>query len=192
MIPGLAVPPGFEEGASRFAAMVLERNRRVNLVGPGEAGRIWTRHVMESASYALLLDRDRPVVDVGSGAGFPGMVLALLGFDVVMVEARRARYLFLEYALERLPSCRARVLRGRIEDMVPLEAQYTARAVRPAPEMLCILSRVGASGILVTRDDPGGGAQPGPERTLVLPCPPLDRPGVLSQYRIPVSAGLRR
>ena len=183
---GIRFPDGFEDAAGLFMAMIRERNRFVNLVGPGEAGRLWERHVLESAAFSMLLDPSRPVVDIGSGAGFPGMILALLGFEVTMLEPRRNRALFLEYAAERLCPANASVVRSRLEDWPGTAPQFTARALMPVADLLLLLEELGHSGSVTVRLPPGEPAQPGWDRVFTLPVPPLDRPGVLVQYRIPI------
>ena len=71
-----------------------------NLLGPLEMRRLWSRHILESVAYIPLLARDTPVVDIGSGAGFPGVVLSLFGFQTTLVESRRKRFLFLLWVSE--------------------------------------------------------------------------------------------
>jgi 16S rRNA (guanine527-N7)-methyltransferase len=169
---------------SRFASLISLRSRRVNLMGPGEEARLWTRHFPESALYSLLLDRSRPVADIGSGAGFPGVVLAALGFEVVLLEPRRARFLFLEHAVASLEGMSARPVRARVEE-AGLTGQFVARAVMPPGRLLRLLGDAAATGTLTMMEPAGARSGVEPAAGLELPCPPLDRPGLLSQYRIP-------
>jgi 16S rRNA (guanine(527)-N(7))-methyltransferase RsmG len=194
---GLEATRSFIDGASLFMDLVRERGRAVNLTGPGEMARLWERHVLESAAFAMLLDRGRPVADIGSGAGFPGIVLALLGFEVILIEPRRNRALFLEYALERLGIRSAAVERCRLEEWRRSAPQYTARAVMPFEKLVRLMDDLGLCGTLTTRIPDSPAAPPGAEREMKLPVPPLDRPGLLVQYRIPVrrpspAAGTRK
>ncbi len=194
---GLEAPGSFIDGASLFMDLVRERGRAVNLTGPGEMARLWERHVLESAAFALLLDRGRQVADIGSGAGFPGIVLALLGFEVILIEPRRNRALFLEHALESLGIRSASVERCRLEDWRKSASQYTARAVMPFDKLVRLMDGLGLCGTLTTRTPCAPAAPPGAERELELPVPPLDRPGLLVQYRIPIrrpspAAGTRK
>ncbi len=91
------------------------------LIGPREPGRIWTRHVLNSAAIAGLLDVGGRVVDVGTGAGLPGIPLAIaradLRVDLVEPLERRTRFLQLALADPGLAGCR--VVRARAEDAVP-------------------------------------------------------------------------
>ncbi|MGH6996172.1 MAG: 16S rRNA (guanine(527)-N(7))-methyltransferase RsmG, partial [Stellaceae bacterium] len=63
-----------------YVALLTAWNRRINLVGANTIGDVWRRHILDSAQLMPLLpDRTRVVIDVGSGAGLPGLVLAMLG-----------------------------------------------------------------------------------------------------------------
>ncbi len=183
---GIDDPGGFAAGADRFMSMIRDRGRVMNLTGPGETVRLWERHLLESAAFSLLLDRSRPIADIGSGAGFPGIVLALLGFEATLIEPRRNRALFLEYASRELGLSRVTVVRCRLEDWTGASPQFTARALMPLERLLVLMEKLGHSGTLTVRVPPGDGGVEGAIHSLVLPVPPLDRPGVLAQYRIPI------
>ena len=91
------------------------------LIGPREPVRLWTRHVLNCAALAELLPRGSGVVDVGSGAGLPGLVLAIARPDcrVTLVEPLERRVRFLVEAVERLRLTNCRVVRGRAQDAPP-------------------------------------------------------------------------
>ncbi len=106
------------------------------LIGPREPTRIWTRHVLNSASIAGLLDPGIRVVDVGTGAGLPGIPLAVARSDlhVDLLEPLDRRTRFLHLAVEDLHLDRCRVVRARAEDAVPGAGNadaVTSRAVAP-------------------------------------------------------------
>ena len=108
-------------------------NRRLSLVGPGTAGEVVERHYGESlAALPLILSSDRSLLDIGSGAGFPGLVLALLGAgEMHLVEADQRKAAFLTEAA-RVLNLEIQVHACRIEDMPPLQADLvTARALAP-------------------------------------------------------------
>lgn len=164
-----------------------ERASTSNLLGPRELSRLWCRHVLESLAYAGLLDRDRPVWDIGSGAGFPGVPLALAGYEVTLVEPRRKRHLWLRYSLE-VAGVPGRVLRGRGGQVcrnAPGGCQFVCRAVGSPKEMLRMLRSYPHSGGTLTLrrgpDSPAAGAA----RVRRLAAPPLDRDGLLVQFRLP-------
>ena len=127
----------------RAYAEVLEKwNKAVNLVGRGTLADLWRRHMLDSAQLFDLLppapaDRPRRLVDLGSGAGFPGLVLAVLGAgEVHLVEADARKAAFLREA--------ARVTRTevafhvkRAETLPALQADVvTARAFAPLTDLL--------------------------------------------------------
>ncbi|MDH5223750.1 MAG: class I SAM-dependent methyltransferase [Actinomycetota bacterium] len=84
----------------RFEGLVRERALPMGMVGPSDAGRLRERHLMDSLRAAPHLPERGTVCDLGSGAGFPGLVLAIARPDLrfVLVEVRRNRARFLEQA----------------------------------------------------------------------------------------------
>lgn len=111
------------------------------LIGPRESGRLWTRHVLNSAVVAPLLADGASVVDVGSGAGLPGIPLAIARPDctVILVEPLLRRTVYLAEIVSDLGLTNCRVMRGRAEDVIgKLRADavdgadvVTSRAVAP-------------------------------------------------------------
>lgn len=86
-------------------------------------------HALESLlGVSLLEPRDR-VLDIGSGGGFPGIPLAIAGFDVTLLEPRERRAAFLKHVLRRIPGLPARVSAGRVEDLEP-GARFDAASIR--------------------------------------------------------------
>lgn len=125
--------------AQRYAELLTGPGIERGLVGPREPGRIWERHLLNCAALSPLLPPDARVVDVGSGAGLPGLVLAVRRPDlrVDLVESLRRRTDFLTEVVEGLGlGDRVRVIRGRVEDPEVVarvgQAQWvTARALAP-------------------------------------------------------------
>jgi 16S rRNA (guanine527-N7)-methyltransferase len=120
------------EQARAFTADHAQHGEERGLIGPLELERLWSRHVVNSVLVAPLLAPGR-VGDVGSGAGLPGLVLAIARPDVhlVLIEPMERRTDWLSEEAERLGLRNVTVLRGRAEDVVPdpLLDQVTARAV---------------------------------------------------------------
>jgi 16S rRNA (guanine527-N7)-methyltransferase len=118
--------------ARAFAADLAEHGEPLGLIGPLEVERLWSRHVVNCALVAPLLRPGR-VGDVGSGAGLPGLVLAIARPDVelVLIEPMERRTDWLSAEAERLGLDNVTVVRGRAEDVHPdpLLDQVTARAV---------------------------------------------------------------
>jgi 16S rRNA (guanine527-N7)-methyltransferase len=105
------------------------------LIGPRETARLWDRHLLNCAVVGELLPDAGQLVDVGSGAGLPGIVLAILrpDLDVVLLESMLRRVAFLQECVESLGITNASVVRGRAEEYSgKIRADVvTARAVAP-------------------------------------------------------------
>lgn len=117
----------------QFTADLAEHGERLGLIGPLEVGRLWTRHVLNSALVAPYLQSGGRLADVGSGAGLPGLVLALARPDVevTLIEPMERRTDWLRDEAQRLGLRNVTVLRARAEDARdagPFD-QVTARAV---------------------------------------------------------------
>jgi len=109
------------------------------LIGPREAPRLWDRHLLNCAALGEVVTEGAHVVDVGSGAGLPGLVLAIARPDLrlTLVEPLERRTVFLEEVADRLGLEGVVVSRGRAEDHVGLEADVvTSRAVAPLPRLM--------------------------------------------------------
>lgn len=123
----------------RFTAALAEQGEERGLIGPLELPRLWTRHVLNSALVAPLL-RPGLVGDVGSGAGLPGLVLAIVRPDVrfVLIEPMERRILWLQEQVDALRLDNVSVLRARAEEVrlpEPLD-QVTARAVSALSKLI--------------------------------------------------------
>ncbi|MDR7323564.1 16S rRNA (guanine527-N7)-methyltransferase [Catenuloplanes niger] len=126
------------ELAARFAHLLGTDGVVRGLIGPREAPRIWERHLLNCAALAELIPSGASVVDVGSGAGLPGIVLAVARPDltIALVEPLARRTAFLAEAVTALGlDDTTTVIRGRAEEVVgsPLSPAdvVTARAVAP-------------------------------------------------------------
>ena len=170
-----------------FSKILERENRTTNLMGPSEAARIWPRHLLESVAYAPMLDPSREVIDVGSGAGFPGMVLAIIGFEVLMLEPRRKRFEFLGNAAAELGLGNARTRRRKLLSCGPFPAgtQFVARSVLKPETLLGQMMEICPVRFSCTRRYGPGTGIPESAVILDLPSPPLDRPGVMVQFRHP-------
>jgi 16S rRNA (guanine527-N7)-methyltransferase len=132
--------------ASAFVARLATDGVTRGLIGPREVPRLWERHVLNSAAVAEAVPAGARVVDVGSGAGLPGIPLGLARPDVelTLVEPMARRVEFLEEVVGELAGptgLRWRVIRGRAEDRSVLGAVgavdvVTARAVAPLPRLV--------------------------------------------------------
>lgn len=127
------------ELARRYTIDLARRGEELGLIGPLELPRLWTRHIINCALLAPLLKPGR-VGDVGSGAGLPGMVLAIARPDVhiVLIEPMERRVDWLLHESRELGLENVTVVRARAEDArldAPLD-QVTARAVTALSKLI--------------------------------------------------------
>ena len=138
----LALVPVSRETLARleqFVAALLTWQRRINLIAPATVSELWTRHVADSLQLVPLAPTARTWLDLGSGGGFPGLVIACAladtpGARVHLVESNGKKAAFLREAV-RLTGAPAIVHQARIEQMgtkldEPIDA-VTARALAP-------------------------------------------------------------
>ncbi|WP_018684251.1 16S rRNA (guanine(527)-N(7))-methyltransferase RsmG [Actinokineospora enzanensis] len=130
------------EVAERFVALLAEHGVARGLIGPREVDRLWDRHVLNSAVLAEGVPTGARVVDVGSGAGLPGVPLAIARPDlnVTLVEPMARRVAWLDEVVETLALTTVTVVRGRAEEPAVrsrvLGAEVvTARAVAPLAKL---------------------------------------------------------
>jgi 16S rRNA (guanine527-N7)-methyltransferase len=127
------------EKLEAYVALLTEENRRQNLVSAATLDQVWDRHIVDSAQLVRFEPaRGASWIDIGSGAGLPGIIVAcLVGGPVTMVEPRRLRADFLHRVVESL-DLRANVLCEKAERAEGKFAVITARAVAPLAELLKI------------------------------------------------------
>jgi 16S rRNA (guanine527-N7)-methyltransferase len=132
------VPRETIERLERLVAIVREENANQNLIASSTLDTIWSRHIVDSAQLLALAPTTGKWIDLGSGAGFPGLVIGLLGrHNVVLAESRVKRATFLQAAVKQLRLAdRVSVAAGRIE-MLPAD-QFdivSARAYAPLEKL---------------------------------------------------------
>lgn len=125
--------------AERYALLLTGPGVERGLIGPAEAGRIWDRHILNCAVVAELVPDRCVLADLGSGAGLPGIILAMLRpeAEVTLIEPMARRVAFLDECVAELGLERVRVVRGRAEDLAgEVRADIvTARAVAPLDKL---------------------------------------------------------
>lgn len=127
--------------AERYAALLATAGVTRGLIGPREAPRLWERHLLNCAVLEELLPADATVCDIGSGAGLPGVVLAVARPDlrITLVEPLLRRTTFLEEVVAELAlGDRVEVVRGRAEELHGERTfdVVTSRAVAPLERLL--------------------------------------------------------
>ena len=133
------VPRETWDRLERYVAILLSAMDEQNLIAESTRPHIWARHIVDSAQL-LLLVRDAGEgewVDLGSGAGLPGIVVACLSDrPVLMIETRRKRIDFLNNVIAQLGLRHARVFGGRVESAASMRAAViSARAYAPLPKL---------------------------------------------------------
>lgn len=142
-----------------LVALLLKWQKTINLVAPKTVPEVWTRHVADSLQVAALIPPDaRIVVDLGSGGGFPGLVIAAVlkdrdGAEIHLIESDQRKSAFLREAA-RAMAVRAKVHNARIEsalsDWPPGADVVTARALAPLKDLIGLaapLLKAGTPGI---------------------------------------------
>lgn len=126
-----------------YADLVAKWNPRINLVSRNTLPVLWDRHIIDSAQLYRFVPGPAPIwADLGSGGGFPGIVMAILSLQArpeaehILVESDQRKCAFLIEAI-RVTGCRAKVLNARVEKLPPMQASViTARALAALPELL--------------------------------------------------------
>jgi len=155
--------------AREYAHLLATEGVTRGLIGPRETDRLWDRHLLNCAVVDELLPERGELVDIGSGAGLPGLVLAMVrpSLRVILVESMLRRCVFLEECAEQLKLENVQVVRGRAEELTgkiqadvataravaPLErlAGWAAGLLRPGGELLAIKGQSAAAEITAAR-----------------------------------------
>ena len=134
------------ETLEEFVGLLKAENEHQNLIASGSIDAIWRRHIVDSLQLLQHVPRgtEGAWLDLGSGAGFPGLVVSIATPDrqLVLVESRRKRVEWLQGITERFALTNCRVLGSRIEsvDIFPAGV-ISARAFAPLPKLLAISAR---------------------------------------------------
>ncbi len=122
-----------------YESVLRKWQSAINLVGPSTIGNIWERHFLDSAQiYPLISNKDGVLVDLGSGAGFPGLVLAVMGLgNVHLIESDQRKATFLREAA-RIMNVPVFVHGKRVSDVfIDRKVDFvTARALAPLNELI--------------------------------------------------------
>lgn len=146
----LDVPRETIERLDAFVALLREENERQNLVSRASLDAIWQRHILDSAQLIRFAPASaRSWLDLGTGAGFPGLLVPLFHpASAILVEARRLRAEFLRVAASLLGiAARVEIVASKLE-AVPTRAVdvISARAFAPLPKLLALAERFSTPG----------------------------------------------
>lgn len=135
-----------KEKFERYAEILRDWSGKMNLVAPSTLDDIENRHFADSAQLADVLPRDTEIIDFGSGAGFPGVVLAILGWRVTCIESIGKKTDFLNAVRTELNLDNLKIYHGRVENFLPAflnknnkkagKFVITARAFAPLVKIL--------------------------------------------------------
>lgn len=131
-----------KEKFQKYADLLREWSAKMNLVAPSTLNDIENRHFKDSEQLASFLPQNTPIIDLGSGAGFPGVVLAILGWNVTCVESIGKKANFLNTLKQELVLPNLTVFNGRVEEVVKNIKKdgnvhiFTARAFAPLVKIM--------------------------------------------------------
>ncbi len=126
----------------KYEELLKQWSQKMNLVAPSTLSDIQNRHIMDSAQLADFIPKDVKIIDLGSGAGFPGVVLAILGWNVICIESIGKKAGFLSFLKSELDLPNLTVINDRIENFLlktPVNSKnfiFTARAFAPLTKIL--------------------------------------------------------
>ena len=162
--------------AERYAELLCGQGVVRGLIGPREPGRIWTRHLLNSAALASFLAEGATVTDLGSGAGLPGIPLALARPDLTMtlLEPQSRRMRFLELVRAEL-DLELTLVQARAEDGPSGADIVVARAVAPLPRLLELaIPLLRPGGTLLAHKGARAAAELAEARGILAEVSPLD------------------
>lgn len=152
---GLSVSGMQKEQITRYTGMLHHWNRRINLTGARTLDELWRRHVLDCLMLSTVPEAGQPChwLDVGSGAGLPGLILAILypRSRITAVETVAKKATFLDYAIAELGLENASVFRRDVNEMThdlahdtvePSRDRMVARAFAPLPVLLRLAPRL--------------------------------------------------
>lgn len=123
-----------QERIETYVQDLIEYNKKHNLIGSKEVEKIWDRHILDSLQLLTVLPEGKKIVDVGTGAGLPGMVLFLCGYDVTLVESNAKKVNFLKSVSRET----AKIIHDRCENVKEKFDVITARAVTNLKDLISL------------------------------------------------------
>ena len=129
---------------SIYEKLLIEHNKRLNLIGKSTVNKIWIRHFLDSAQVFDFIDKnEKTLVDIGSGAGFPGLVLAIIAKErkipikIKLFEKSPKKIIFLKKIISEL-NLSAEAINKNVQDekIKFIDQSFIVRAFKPLPQVL--------------------------------------------------------
>lgn len=129
-----------------FVAMLLDENSKQNLISSATVDQVWERHIFDAAQLVRHSTPSGHWCDIGSGPGLPGVVIAILGNPINLIEPRRLRVEFLSRVVEALDLQSVSIFHGKAERCEGAFDVITARAVAALPKLFGLASHLAHNG----------------------------------------------
>lgn len=123
------------ETLDKYVKLLLKWNKRINLISKNTEEDIWHRHILDSLQLTKYLGKREEVLDIGSGGGLPGIVLAIIGHNVKMVECDTRKISFLREVI-RVCDLKAELLEDRVENVREKKDVLVARGFASISDIL--------------------------------------------------------
>lgn len=130
---------------TRFAELLSEENEHQNLIAKSTISSLWDRHILDGAQLLRFAEPGQRWCDIGSGPGLPGLVIAVFGDSVTLIEPRRLRTEFLAGVVRELGLLNVSIFPGRAEQARGQFDLITARAVAALPALFGMASHLAHS-----------------------------------------------
>ncbi|QCE33004.1 16S rRNA (guanine(527)-N(7))-methyltransferase RsmG [Acetobacteraceae bacterium] len=136
-LPDFELSIGTKQRLKQFEEITQEWNKKINLVSHKDVEHLWERHIKDSLRIVPLIPKNVAVNDLGSGGGFPGVIIAIANDNpVTMIESDQRKCAFLREA-SRLCGAKTKIVPSRLEEVkAPPAPVVTARALAPLPRLL--------------------------------------------------------
>ncbi|MFA7187931.1 MAG: 16S rRNA (guanine(527)-N(7))-methyltransferase RsmG [Alphaproteobacteria bacterium] len=149
-------PVQIQEKFDLYSQILRTWQSKMNLVAPSTLNDVQRRHIDDSAQLADYLPKNVTVLDMGSGAGFPSVVLAILGWQVIAIESIRKKTIFLEEVKSKLNLKNLKIINDRVENYLKQIKNseketiiFTARAFAPLINILDYIAAFASSAYLL-------------------------------------------
>ena len=133
-------------GLEKYEKLLIDANKSLNLIGNSTIDKIWHRHIMDSFQVIDFIDKsDKTLIDLGSGAGFPGIVVAFaanekkIPLDVILIEKSQKKVKFLENFISKLNLNIKVVCKNILDEEKIIGDAFVARAFKPLPIILKLI-----------------------------------------------------